>query len=156
MKKIVTSFILNIGILSFFSAQSNIVVSGSNATGNGGSFSASVGQIDYISATGSGGSLNQGNQQAFEIFENSIEENNLINVSIFPNPTNEYVVLKFNESTILNLFYQLIDINGKEIYLSNVQLTEQKIDFQFLGKGQYVLNILHENQSIKSYKIIKN
>lgn len=44
-------------------AQQNIVASGGQATGAGGTVSYSIGQMDYISVTGAGGSITQGVQQ---------------------------------------------------------------------------------------------
>ena len=49
-------------------AQKNTVASGSVAIGAGGTVSYSIGQTDFIAATGGGGRITQGVQQPYEIF----------------------------------------------------------------------------------------
>ena len=49
-------------------AQNGISVAGLEAQSASGSLSASIGQIAYTYQSGSGGSLSQGLQQAYEIF----------------------------------------------------------------------------------------
>jgi len=70
MKKITTvlrrSALAGVAVLSAtlgVSAQQAILAAGGEATGAGGTVSFSVGQIDYIEATGGGGKANQGVQQ---------------------------------------------------------------------------------------------
>lgn len=53
--------------LTELKAQEAIPASGGNATGSGGSVSYSVGQVEYSSNTGSGGSVAAGVQQPYEI-----------------------------------------------------------------------------------------
>ena len=48
-------------------AQQNTVGTGGTAIGSGGSVSYSIGQLDYITASGSGGSASQGMQQVFKV-----------------------------------------------------------------------------------------
>ena len=48
-------------------AQKNTISAGGLATGAGGTVSYSIGQIDYISATGTGGTANQGLQQPLRV-----------------------------------------------------------------------------------------
>lgn len=65
MKKIVLFLgccLLGWGTTDLLAQQGN-VTAGGVATGAGGSASYSIGQLDYLSASGSGGSLNQGLQQ---------------------------------------------------------------------------------------------
>ncbi len=48
-------------------AQQNTVGAGGLATGTGGSVSYSIGQLDYVTASGSGGSASQGMQQVYKV-----------------------------------------------------------------------------------------
>ena len=65
-----TTFLILFIFISLVSiSQESVNASGGNATGSGGSISYTIGQIDYIEASGVGGSVNQGIQQAYEIFE---------------------------------------------------------------------------------------
>ncbi|MBT3920140.1 MAG: hypothetical protein HOF24_07130, partial [Flavobacteriaceae bacterium] len=53
--------------VEFTFAQSALTASGGEAVGAGGSLSYTIGQVDYIQASGSGGTASQGVQQAFTI-----------------------------------------------------------------------------------------
>jgi len=155
MKKIIFSAMLScIGLLSW--AQSNTTSTGGDAIGSGGSVSYSVGQIDYISGTGSNGSVNQGVQQPFEFYKDvSLHENSIILTSLYPNPTNENVVLKI-ESFQDNLSYQLFDINGKLVRQSDIDNLETIIEMHALSSGEYHLSISKQHERIESIKIIKH
>lgn len=147
-------FLLNFSLFS----QSNIVVSGGNVASSTGSISYSVGQIDYISVSGSGGTLSQGNQQAFEIFENTVDENKAIKLStfVYPNPTNNFVLLKIEGLELSHLNYKVFDAQGKEIVKNDILNTESKISFISYATGTYFLRVYKESTEMKSFKIIKN
>jgi hypothetical protein len=152
VKKTIIFLFLN----SSIHAQSNLVSSGSNGVGNGGTFSSSIGQIDYISITSPGGTINSGNQVAFEIFTLGINEKILLELSVFPNPTTDYLILKIKEKDYSKLSINLKDQTGKLLFSSNIQSAEQKIDFKSFTSGNYFLTIIENNNELKSFKIIKN
>jgi hypothetical protein len=136
--------------------QSNTVASGGNGSGSGGTVSFSIGQIDYVSTTGSTGSINQGQQQPYELFLTSgIEEyQQLINISIGPNPTVDKLNIHLNEQ-IEGLYCKLIDINGKEIIIKHKLNQHAQIDLSAYPVGTYLLSIIKQDRIIQSYKILK-
>lgn len=154
MKKIIlTSCCACLTLLSF--SQQNVTSSGGDATGTGGSVSYSVGQIDYINSTGSNGTANQGVQQPFEFFELGIKEAAFVDVKLFPNPTNEFIILQFENFTN-DLSYSLYDVNGKIVAEGIVEAKETQIDMRAFARGQYNLAIQNASDAIQSIKIIKN
>lgn len=154
MKKIATTgFFTCITLLSF--SQQNTVSTGGEATGTGGTVSYSVGQIDYNNSQGSNGSINQGVQQPYEFYELGIKEAFFVNVSLFPNPTNEFIILQL-ESFTNDLSYALYDLNGKIVVQGIVEALETQIDMRILATGQYNLAIKNATNNIQSIKIIKN
>lgn len=70
-------------------------------------------------------------------------------LNIFPNPTNGEIIIqnlpKNAQVTILNTFGELMKVSN-----------QKKIDLSELTNGIYFLHIIHNNQIIKSQKIIKN
>lgn len=80
----------------------------------------------------------------------STENNQRLKESIFPNPANDKIYFK-NISNIekVNLF----DMNGKLI--KTTKTNDNSIDISHLPKGNYVLEIVTDNNRIKT-KIIKN
>jgi opacity protein-like surface antigen len=159
MKSAFFTTTLSISLLSFASfSQSNTVASGGNGTGTGGTVSYSIGQIDYISATGSNGSTNQGVQQPIEFFQTSSigEIGNEIQLTLGPNPTFDNITLFYEDSKKINLQYELFDINGKLIISSTPLKNKNVIELRELQTGNYFLKVSLENNEIKSFKIIKH
>jgi hypothetical protein len=156
MKKIILVACLLLSTQLIY-AQENIPASGGNATGSGGSSSYSVGQLVYTTNTDTGGTVSQGVQQSFELFTLSNPELTTVNLTAvtYPNPTSDYVVLKITDSTLDNLSYKLIDVNGKAISNGIVTNGDTQINMQQLEMGMYILKVKQNNQELKIFKIIK-
>jgi hypothetical protein len=157
MKKIKLVACLLLGTHLIY-AQENIPASGGNATGSGGTVSYSVGQLVYTTNTDTGGTVSQGVQQSFELLTLNNPELTTVNLTAvtYPNPTSDYVVLKITDSTLDNLSYKLIDVNGKAISNGSVTNGDTQINMQQLALGMYILKVNQNNQELKTFKIIKN
>lgn len=156
MNKIyLTSILLSAATFSF--SQRNTVASGGDASGTGGSLSYTAGQVDYTNQISTSGDSNQGVQQPFEFYEitSDIDELNSGNFSIYPNPSNEYLILK-TPSVAENLSYTLYDMMGKVISTGDIFSIETKVDTRSYAPGEYHISILSDNLKIESFKIIKN
>jgi len=152
---LIACIILYSGITSIF-AQKGTVASGGVATGTGGSVSYSVGQIDYITETGSGGKLNQGLQQPFEILT-GIEESAIhLSATLYPNPTSDYIILNIENVMLGNMSYTLFDMQGKIIAQQKVNNKQTTIAMKDLANASYILNVFTSDNKIKSFTIIKN
>lgn len=137
-------------------AQESANASGGDATGSGGSVAYSIGQVVYSNQTGTSGNENQGVQQPYEIYTADLDELDYLDLSVYPNPTVDQVVIELKQQTGDRLNYQLIDHNGKII--SNISSKEQsvKLDMSSYPSGNYLLNIIDPSEKVKSFKIIKN
>lgn len=152
MKTISTTLLFSCLLFTSFSQQ-NTVASGGDASGAGGSSSYSVGQIDYISSSGSNGNSNQGVQQPYEFFQEvGLEENNFVS-SIFPNPTTDLILISFNYMAPRSL--SLFDAAGKLVITLESDMDSAEIDMSGYAQGSYLLKI-KEQQSLNTIKIIKN
>jgi hypothetical protein len=155
-KKTITSIaflLLGIGGLH---AQESPTATGGEATGAGGAASYSVGQVVYTTNTGTNGSVAQGVQQPFEISTTiGINETSInLEMSIYPNPTTNYLTLKTDDNS--NLSYQLSDMQGKVIANKKVISNVTSISLEGQPTATYFLNVVKNNQIIKTFKIIKN
>ena len=155
MKKLLLSGAFTLVLAPLF-AQQNTVTTGGDASGSNGSVSFSVGQIDYSNATGSNGSVNQGVQQPYEFFD---PDSGLPFIStyiqLFPNPTNEYVILQiseFGEGTS----YSIYDSKGRIVEKGNVISEETKLDLSQLSQGVYHLHLTMNSNTFSTIKIVKN
>lgn len=73
------------------------------------------------------------------------------NVSIYPNPTTDFIFFKVNSNAKL-LEVEVFDLSGKLVFTQKVN--NETIDLQKLSKGTYLLRF--KNSTIKPIKIIKN
>ena len=145
--------------LTGLQAQEAIPTIGGNALGSGGSISYSVGQVVYHIYTGTNGSVAEGLQQPYEIsviigLEEAIDINLLYKV--YPNPVTNILTLKVDNLTYENLYYNLIDINGKVLENKRITSVENYIAMDKFSAGTYFLKVYDGRETIKAFKIIKN
>lgn len=157
-KKTIASVVFLLLGLGGLHAQESPTATGGEATGTGGTGSYSVGQIVYTTSTGTNGIVAQGVQQPFEISTTvGINETAInLDLSVYPNPTTNYLLLKVESEKLESLSYQLIDLQGKVIDNKKVTATTSTIEMEGLPKAIYFLNIRDKNLLVKSFKIIKN
>jgi hypothetical protein len=150
------SFLLSFSMNAQTSHQV-LSATGGDASGSGGSVAYSVGQIVYTTSTGTSGSVAQGVEQAYEISSVGIKETALnISLSIFPNPTSDYLILKVQDYNNEALSYHLIDEQGKLVLNEQITNQDTQVAMSTLARGAYFINVLQENKKIQTFKIIKN
>jgi hypothetical protein len=111
--------------------HSVLSASGGEAFRTGGSVANSVGQIVYTTNTGTSGSIAQGIEQAYEIYSVGINDSKLtISLSIFPNPTSDFLTLKIQDYLNENLRFPLVDENGKLISNDQITALETQIEMR--------------------------
>lgn len=135
--------------------QANTTSTGGDATGAGGNIAYSVGQIDYIQTSGSGGTANLGVQQTYSISEtNNLNElGELVTVTIGPNPTNDFIIISAKSESILS--YYITDLNGKLILDQKLFSETEMIQMTQWSQGIYILHITSNQTLIKQIKLIK-
>ena len=143
--------------VEFTFAQAALTASGGEAVGAGGSLSYSIGQLDYIQASGSGGTASQGVQQAFTITVLGNDDFSSIELKavVFPNPTTNYINLIITNVVAEDLSYRLIDINRRIISSHKITNQETIIPMERLASATYLLYVLDQNTQLKVFKIIK-
>jgi hypothetical protein len=139
-------------------AQQGTSAGGGEAIGSGGSASYTIGQIDYISAADSGGTITQGIQQPYEILiVTGMDENGIdLTISVYPNPATDFVLLKMENNKLENFTYQLYDIQGKILLNKKVESRKTSISMIDLAHAIYFIKVLKNNIEVKTFKIIKN
>jgi hypothetical protein len=156
-KRIMTSIAFLLLGLGGLHAQQATTAAGGEATGTGGTASYSVGQVVYTTNTGTNGSVAQGVQQAYEIYNVGIKETELnISLSIFPNPTAANLTLQISDYNNEKVSYQLYDMQGKLLNNGKIVAQQTKIEMTSLPTAAYYVNVVNqENQKVQSFKIIK-
>jgi hypothetical protein len=139
-------------------SQTANVSAGGNLSGSGGTISFTVGLVEYTTNTSAAGSLAQGVQQAFEIQTLSGLNFTKINVSfsVYPNPTVDVLTLNIGDFDYSNATYQLFDFTGKLLLDKKINSSITTISMQLFPQAAYLLNVIDNKNSIKTFKIIKN
>ena len=138
-------------------SQEAVSASAGEASGSGGSGSYTVGQVFYTTQTAATGSVSQGVQHPFEfqtLSNAALTTVNLTAVS-YPNPTKDFIILKITDSALNNLQYTLFDVNGKAIASGSITESSTQIQLKHLSIGAYILKVSQQNQSLKTFKILK-
>jgi hypothetical protein len=138
-------------------SQEALPVSAGTAAGSGGSGSYTVGQVFYTTHTSTAGSVSQGVQHPFEFQTLSNPALTTVNLTAvtYPNPTKDFIILKITDSALNNLRYSLFDLNGKAIASSSITESSTQIQLKYLAIGAYILKVSQQNQSLKTFKILK-
>lgn len=138
-------------------AQQNAVSAGGTANGTGGTVTYTVGETNYINKISTGGTITQGMQQPFEIYTVGINEANLpADLSLFPNPTNDYLILNVADENPTGLIYQLYDMQGKLLSEKNLVSTQTYISMVNYASATYFIKVMNSKNESKEFKIIKN
>ena len=156
IKRLASAAFLLLG-LGGLQAQEIPIASGGDAIGSGGTASYAVGQVVYITDTGTNGSVAKGVQQPFEISVlTGINELGInLGLSVYPNPTTTFLRLQIENEKVENLSYQLVDLQGKIITSRKISANTSSITMENLPKATYFLRINNNLQAVKIFKIIK-
>lgn len=155
-------FILNISFLCFLinnicvsqSITQNVISFNSFSYSNENiHFEHTIGELSHLTIKNKRNSISQGFHQNFKINNNNIEYHNF-SVSIYPNPTHNFINLHVNN---INPNLNLIITDKLGNLLSKHSLHNEKNTFSIsnLSNGTYYLNILKKNKLLFSKKIIK-
>ncbi len=84
----------------------------------------------------------------------SIEENNNLNVLVYPNPAVNVLNITLNSNELFNL--TITDINGKQILAERISNISNMVDISNFSSGMYLLRIANSNfQSTTKIQITK-
>jgi hypothetical protein len=147
--------------LSFFliltvSAQQVVAPAGHFHENTHGSVCWTLGETIIHAFAGSQYQITQGFQQG--IVSVSTYAGNLlpgIEITAYPNPTRDLVIISIQKPTDNQLVYELFGINGNVLKRDILEIPETKIGFDHLLPGTYFIRIIQDIHLIKTFKIIK-
>jgi hypothetical protein len=155
--------LLTIAAFALFGASKAQTVMPQVVSSSGGSGQNAQGSLDWtigeaVTATVSSGNstLTQGFQQPILTLITSQNENNfLADVLVYPNPTADFVTLKFEQGTSSHFNFKIFDMAGKLVNEGRATNTNPNISFQGLASGQYTMSLIHQNNKTQNISIIK-
>jgi hypothetical protein len=151
-KKALMIFMIILGSMGLM-AQSGFTSTGTDAQGNSGTVSLSVGLIDFLSINGSSGSVNQGIQHPGIIITTGTDfDASYLSWNAYPNPTSQSVTIELSTMPKTPLTVKLHDAKGK--LLESLQMTQTKIevDLETRANGVYLIHVF---EKIRKSKILK-
>ena len=149
-------FIIWLGLSDLHAQES--ILSGSGSASGDGTVSYSVGQVAYLTKSGTDGTITEGIQQPYEILiPTGIDEEKGITLEclIYPNPANRYIKLKIEKHDINYLRYQLYNMNGLLLQNMKIESEETFIPMEDLAKATYILKITENGKVLKTFQVIK-
>lgn len=155
-KFIITSIAICVPFL--LSAQASIHTSGGNVVQNSGSVSYSIGQIFYQQKDDTETIIKEGVQQVYEVITTySAKELNAFDISVFPNPTKDWLNISFSAlQPTEELNYRLFNVQGQLIEEGLFNQAYYSINLSNYQSSLYLLEIYNSDKKIQTYKIIKN
>jgi len=140
-------------------AQQAVPAAGGTITGSGGSVSYTVGQVAYTTVSGTGGTVAQGVQQPYliSVISEVPEAREIsLDLSVYPNPAIQYVMLKIENLELNSLDCQMYNAEGK--LLQNIKIEDKltTIPMDDLLRATYFLKVTREGREIKVFKIVKD
>ena len=88
------------------------------------------------------------------VASSGIEENNLDGLSIYPNPTNDFITIDLTSGNAIVNEIKLVDLTGKTLLTSTIINNSTKLDLHTLSAGVYHV-IVNTNLGSVTRKIIK-
>lgn len=159
MKKTILLLMLAVTGCIFVNAQS---ISPSVVSSGGGNFQGSSSTLDWtvgetITETAVGGSsiLTQGyHQSSYTIVSIPDTEHSDIQVSVFPNPTDDFITIKTDGEALYSVC--LVDNTGKLVYQESEMKNSVRIDLRAYATSNLILTVNKKNsKEFKSFRIIK-
>jgi hypothetical protein len=139
--------------------QQNFVSLGGDITSSENSISYSVGQVSYSNVESNEGTIIQGLQQPYEIIQLTgieTEQVNGLKLSVYPNPSVDYLKLVIGDNKPHDMSYQLYDNKGMLLQNKDITDTETFIEIGDYVSSIYYLQVCRDQKKLTIFKIIKN
>lgn len=158
MKKIITLLILFTLVKLTTAQTANIQSIDTGGESTAGTIQAvyTLGEIVISEYSGSVLKVSEGfiNDVSVEGTLSIQEEAGLFEVRPYPNPTQNHLYIDYPSERLVT--YHLYDPQGKRLFSKILKGTKHRLDISNLSIGMYIIQATHNQQSLGSFKIIKN
>lgn len=148
----ITSIFFMLSIVS--NGQKAVVTAGGDAFGSGGSISYSIGQVAYSSSTG--GLVNEGVQQPYELFITSVDASfAAFDMNLFPNPTSDEFIIDM-KNYVDGISADVFDTHGSLIENRRLLSNRTAVDVSNWAAATYLIRLTDASGKSASYSLIKH
>ena len=158
MRKILVTLFFLALIFNYLNAQvkeiETISAGGGSSQNENLELSWTLGQLVIVTGELNENSVTQGFHQTVITITNLNEEENEIQLNVFPNPVDEVLIIESPESN--DFEYSIYSENGELVISGKLTDARNHISLTQLNRGTYILNVKDKNSSkLNSYKISK-
>jgi len=137
-------------------AQHIVPASGIYHVSASGSISFIIGNLVTTTYTGTNTVLTPAIQQTnLSITKVQTMQDIDFDISIYPNPVNEFVRLKIKRDNLIGMNYQLYDINGKLLQKAPLEGNETLIPFNRLLPSTYFIKVMEGKRELETFRVVK-
>jgi hypothetical protein len=133
-------------------AQISNNVSGKDISNQFGSIAYTIGEVFYVQK-GSQYFLTEGIQNGITI--NPVKSNSSIKVSVYPNPTSDFINFKVQNLFFNNLSFILYNDIGHELLKGTILNSNTTVSLSQFPSSVYLIKIYRNQTEMAVYKIIK-
>jgi hypothetical protein len=153
----IVTIILLVTVQTVCNAQHLEAAAGGTATGQGIALSWSIGEviIGIVSDNAFHGSI--GFQQNYNFTFTGLEESDPINLTLFPNPARDFVVLELESGYQNDVQLTVFNLSGATVMQKTIAASSRKIelDISVLASGPYKIILVWPNGKLGSIGFIK-
>ena len=136
--------------LSALAQTENVISNGGNTTTSAnGSITWTIGEVVINTIESPNDHLTQGFNQEWLHFLNVENYSEKINITVFPNPTTQYINIDSNKKSDLTIY----DASNKIVKVEKIEKQDQ-VDLNDLAPGIYFMQFYRKNSKLKTIKII--
>lgn len=135
-------------------AQEVISSQGDSYSNANGSVDFTIGETVIFSGTDGNHDITQGFHQTNWDFLGLEDHNPSVQVSVFPNPTEEFINVRTEGLEAGH--YKMMDAAGRIVLTGELSHDETNLDVRKLDSGNYNLLLLSNGEPVKTIKLIKN
>ena len=147
------------GLYIFVSLQAQQAVISAGGSGKSGNLSInwSIGEVITETFVSMPFKLTQGVQQPHIKVEPvaGMSEMKIYQITAYPNPANDVVIVSIAESAENQLTLKVFDINGRLVHIAPITGNETRIHVKNFAAGIYLMQIMDKNNNVQTFKIIK-
>ena len=135
-------------------AQQVVTTSGGDMTNNAVQANWTIGETITETATTNKSALTSGlNQPTLKIETSVANIKSKINVSVFPNPTSQFVNIKYDGQ--LPIKAKVLSLEGTVLSVSEIKDQGFKLDFSNKANGIYIIEVTDKSGKSNTYRIVK-
>ncbi|MBU2019383.1 MAG: T9SS type A sorting domain-containing protein [Bacteroidetes bacterium] len=135
-------------------SQEIVSTQGDSYSNGNGSIGFTIGEAIIDTRTDGTFTITQGFHQSSWRYLGIEDHVESFDVSLYPNPTSEFLNIK--TANFKDVFCSIYDAQGKLVL--NNQLTSEltSIKVSHLSSGAYSVSLISQNQTLKTFKLVKN